>query len=476
MKNNNKYSFDKLYDNKVILRLIILVICVGMALISLYSCDDFVDVDLPNSQLTTQGVFEEKTTANAAMTAIYSKIRDEGLLTGGSTGLSHVLGNYTDELDFYGNGQNETTAFYNNALIASNSNVRQLWNSSYNQIYAANAVLEGVENSINLPIEDRNQLKGEALFVRALIHFYLANIFGAIPYITTTDYVQNKKVKRVPLNTIYENIKAELEDALLLLPEEDISYVRVRPNKYACHALLARMNLYAGYWEVAVNEATTVLNKTSMYVFEQDLNKVFLKESTATIWQLSPAFSNSNTLESETFNFTIGPPPLSALSTHFIDAFNIGDQRKMLWTKTVSDGTTNWVHPYKYKYSNTGSSVENSIIFRLGELYLIKAEALAHLGELSNAKDALNKIRNRAGLNNTTAQSQAEILAAVLQERRFELFTEFGHRFFDLKRFNMIQSVLSEVKPGWDENDILFPIPEVELNLNPNLNPQNPGY
>ncbi|UMB54202.1 RagB/SusD family nutrient uptake outer membrane protein [Lutibacter sp. A64] len=451
-------------------------ILIVIALISFYSCDDFVDVELPNSQLTAQGVYEEKTTANAAMTAIYSKIRDEGLLTGGSTGLSHLLGNYTDELDFYGSSQNETTAFYNNTLLVSNTDVRQLWNSSYNQIYAANAVFEGVENSIHLPVKDRNQLKGEALFVRALIHLYLANIFGDVPYITTTDYVKNKQAKRAPLNTIYERIKTDLADALLLLPEDDISYTRVRPNKYACYALLARVNLYAGYWEEAVNEASIVLNKTSTYVFEQDLDKVFLKESTATIWQLSPAFDSGNTLESETFNFTVGPPPLSALSTHFIDAFNAGDQRKTHWIKTVSDGTTNWMHPYKYKYSNTGSSVENSIVFRLGELYLIKAEVLAHLGELSSAKEALNQIRNRAGLNNTTAQTQDELLEAILQERRFELFTEFGHRFFDLKRFDKIQSVLSEVKPGWDANDILFPIPEIELNLNTNLTPQNPGY
>ena len=90
--------------------------------------------------------------------------------------------------------------------------------------------------------------------------------------------------------------------------------MRVRPNKYACYALLARVNLYAGYWEEAANEAAVVLNKTSLYVFEQDLDKVFLKESTATIWQLSPAFDSGNTLESETFNFSV--------SNRVINAFN----------------------------------------------------------------------------------------------------------------------------------------------------------
>ena len=120
--------------------------------------------------------------------------------------------------------------------------------------------------------------------------------------------------------------------------------------------------------------------------------------------------------------------------------------------------------------------MEYSIILRLGEMYLIRAEARAHTGDLIGAKEDLNTIRHTAGLEDTSAVTQDEILNAVLQERRLELFTEFGHRFFDLKRFNKIQPVLSAVKPGWDIHDDLFPIPEAELNLNPNLKPQNPGY
>ena len=92
------------------------------------------------------------------------------------------------------------------------------------------------------------------------------------------------------------------------------------------------------------------------------------------------------------------------------------------------------------------------------------------------SKEDLNKIRTRAGLANTSALTQVEILDAILQERRLELFTEFGHRFFDLKRYNKIQSVLSAAKTGWDTHDALFPIPQVELGLNPNLKPQNSGY
>ena len=85
-------------------------------------------------------------------------------------------------------------------------------------------------------------------------------------------------------------------------------------------------------------------------------------------------------------------------------------------------------------------------------------------------------MRLRAGLSETTANTAPEIIDAVLQERRFEFFTELGHRFFDLKRTNTIDQALAPVKPGWDTKDKLFPIPDSELLLNPNLKPQNYGY
>ena len=281
---------------------------------------------------------------------------------------------------------------------------------------------------------------------------------------------------RIPVATVYANTKADLEQAITLLPEEYVTSDRARPNKYAAHALLARVDLYAGLWNEASNEASAVLNNTGAYTYEQDLDKIFRKESTSTIWQLAPGFSNGNTLEAQTFNFNEGPPPISALTNDFMSAFTADDQRKSHWTQAITDGTSTWYHPFKYKFGDSGTSSEYSIILRLGEMYLIRAEARAHSGDLIGAKEDLNTIRHTAGLTNTSATTPDEILDAILQERRLELFTEFGHRFFDLKRFNKIQTILSAVKPGWDLHDDLFPIPEAELNLNPNLKPQNPGY
>lgn len=85
-------------------------------------------------------------------------------------------------------------------------------------------------------------------------------------------------------------------------------------------------------------------------------------------------------------------------------------------------------------------------------------------------------IRSRAGLAASWAVTQADLLDVILKERRVELFTELGHRFFDLKRFGAADGLLGAVKPNWEATDVLLPIPETEILRNPNLGSQNPGY
>ena len=144
---------------------------------------------------------------------------------------------------------------------------------------------------------------------------------------------------------------------------------------------------------------------------------------------------------------------------------------------SVNDGTDTYYFPFKYKLdTNSGTSQEYSIIFRLDEQYLIRAEARVHLGKLAEAKNDINKIRQRATLTNTSSSTPEELSQAVLQERRVELFTEFGHRWFDLKRTGKAGTVLSVIKPAWKDRDNLLPLPASELLANSHLLPQNQGY
>lgn len=458
------------------LELILIVITLIIVCFILFSCDGYVEIEKPNSQLTSNSVFESKATATAAMTDIYAQMRDSGILTGKVSGISNLLGNYTDELVAYDSGAYSSEPFYTNTVLASNPLVLSKWNAAYNQIYAANAVIKGLDNSTALSAADKNQLRGEALFVRALNHFYLVNLFGAIPYIASTDYKNNSVVARSAVNDVYDKATQDLLQSINLLSTAYVTTERVRPNKAAAQALLARLYLYTGQWAEASNMASAVLNNTSLYKWVTNLDNVFLKESTTTIWQFSPDFNGHNTEEGQIFIFPTVPPNIVALSNSFFESFSANDLRKNHWIKSVTDGKDIWYHPYKYKEdSETGSSVEYSIILRTAEQYLIRAEARAHQGDLIGAKEDLNKIRKNAGLPDTVAITAEEIINAVLEERKHELFTEHGQRFFDLKRTGKLDATLS-FKPGWNTTDSLWPLPQYELLTNPFLAPQNPGY
>lgn len=448
-----------------------------LVLFTLISCDSFVDVDLPKSQLTSEGVFKDFATADAALNDIYAKIRDKGILTGQNTGISCQMGNYTDELAAYGTQTSTTVSFYNNVVLPSNSDVADYWNASYNQIYAANAILEGIAENISFTVENKNKLQGESLFIRALIHFYLVNLFGDIPYIKNTDYTKNSLISRMPSATVYDNITNDLKNAIELLPTAYSTTERIRPNKYTAQALLARVFLYMGRYEDASNEASIIINQSTTFPLTKNINQVFLISSKETIWQLKAAAAGQNTQEADTFIFLSAPPAMTSLSDNLVNSFAPTDLRRLNWLKEVTDQNSVWYHPYKYKEQNfTASSVEYSIVFRTAEQYLIRAEARAYQGNLTGAKEDLNKIRQRAGLLDTQALTQTEILDAILLERKWEFFTELGHRFFDLKRLNKIDEALSGIKPGWESTDSLLPIPQSELSANPNLRPQNPGY
>ena len=326
-------------------------ILVLVVLLGLVGCDSFVDVDPPSSQLTGSLVFEDKTTANAAMVAVYTKLRDGGLLTGSSLGTGTSLGLYADELTYYGTNDQNLFFLFNNTLLPTTSLVNQSWNQSYHQIYCANAVIEGCQNATALLPVDKNQFMGEALFVRSLVHFYLANLYGDVPYITSTDYEVNRLAPRVPIASVYDKIVSDLNEAIALLPEAYISSERVRPNRSAAQALLARVYLYMGEWAEASNAASAVLNN-SIYVWENDIDKVFLKDCTATIWQFSPNLSGNNTYEANVYIFNSGPPPSVGLNASLYNSFDPIDLRKTNWIKSVTNGTDTWYHAFKYKERN----------------------------------------------------------------------------------------------------------------------------
>jgi len=454
----------------------IIKLIIGAAIpLLLFSCEEFTEVDLPQSQLAGEAVFQNAATANAALADLYARIRENGFVSGRSLSGTSLMANYADDMDFYGT-DTASEQFSKHTLSPTNILLYQLWNNGYSQIYAANALIEGVQNSTTITGEAHDRLIGEALFIRAYLHFYMSNLFGDIPYITTTDYNLNAAIGKTPQPQVYGLVLGDLTAAEAMLPLEYPTANRVRVTKGVVIAFQSRVNLYAGNWAEAEARATATINNPD-YSWEPNLESVFLKDSPATIWSLHPGVAGLNTNDARTFAISDGPPFKSTLSNNLYNAFEIGDLRKTLWIKTVTDGANNYYQAFKYKQESiTATSEEYTILFRLEEQYLIRAEARAHIGNISGAQDDLNKTRNRAGLADTTAANEQQLLTAILNERRFEFFTEQSHRWLDLKRTGNAAATLSAIKPGWKVTNTLLPIPANELILNSNLLPQNTGY
>ncbi|MCO6148960.1 RagB/SusD family nutrient uptake outer membrane protein [Flavobacterium sp. NRK1] len=462
---------------KQLLKKILFITRCTALLLVLAACDDFTEVERPSGQLTRDAVFEDAATAEAALLHIYVRMRDWGMLTGTSQSVTTKLGAYADEFAFYGPAVSSTANFYNNALLPADPVLASWWKEAYNQIYAANAILEGLSASGSIAKEAKDRIAGEALFIRGYLHFQLSLTFGNIPYVTTTDYQANSAIGRSDAAQVISRALEDLQAAVIRVPAEYTDPGRTRPNRFAIQAIMARMYLYQKDWAEASDMASQVINATALYTWVEAIDQVFKKDSPATIWQYYPPLPGRNTNEAASFILLTGPPADVALSASLLNAFEPGDLRKEYWVGSVSDGGQTWYYPYKYKErTSTSSSVEYSVQLRLAELYLIRAEARARQGELVGAKEDLDRIRNRAGLPPSDAVSKDALLEAIYRERRIELFAEAGHRFYDLKRSGRLDEVLGAAKPGWNPEDANLPLPETELLLNPNLAPQNPGY
>lgn len=441
------------------------------------SCKKFVEVDTPIDRLTSEDVFQDEETASAAVLGIYtSMMTTNPVLTSG--GVTLYAGLASDELYNSDITNTDLSEFSTNAISPDNASLStDFWLKGYNLIYHANSCIEGLKNNTNLDKEVCDQLLGEALFDRAFVYYYLVSLFGEVPLLLTTDYQQNAVESRTKTSIVHEQIITDLKEAKNLLNASYPTDGRVRPNKWTATALLARIYLELDDWELAAQESSLIIDSGD-YSLETDLNNVFLSSSHEAIWQIMPVEEGFNTTEGLIFipySWSSAPPDIP-LASHLLNAFETNDLRKINWTgSTVIDGNI-YYYPYKYKINEYGLQVtEYYMIFRLAEQYLIRAECYAHLNNIPEAKQDLNIIRERAGLSDIIDENAEELLTVIMHERRIELFSEWGHRWFDLKRTGKASEILAPLKPGWQATDTLFPIPLAQIRANSNLT-QNEGY
>ncbi len=445
---------------------------IGLFFVMMLSCNKYVQVTTPPNQLTNATVFSDDNSAKAALSGIYSHMLES---PGDFAGQLPILtGLYADELTNFSTDPRQIQ-FYLNSVNASNTLMGTVWANLYKYIYETNSGIEGLNASANISGTVKQLLLGEAKFVRAFCYFYLVNLFGDVPLVTSTDFAANAVLSRSNQSVVFNQIIKDLSDAedLMLADYSYSGEERLRPMKWAATALLARVYLFQKNWTLAEEKSTEVIDQTALYSLDI-LGNVFKKNSMEAIWQIEPVSPGYNTWDG--FNFILYTPPTNvALNNVYIEDFELNDNRRTIWIDSLLDQGVIYYFPNKYNIKTGDELSEYQVVLRLAEQYLIRAESRAQLDE-NTAIDDLNFIRQRAGLDSYAGPiDRASILESIYHERKTELFCEWGHRWLDLKRTQRANATLSLIKPGWKITDTLLPILQTDILNDPNL-AQNPGY
>jgi len=492
-----------------------LTILTGLMIIT-SACNKMTDAGLPKNQLTDEVTFAADATAIAAITSTYATISNMNIPPDPFKSIGLRAGLSADELTMFTgyppsrSGYDDLLKYYQNAVTPANATP---WQQTYSFIFNANVAINSLNMATRLTPRVKEQLLGEMKFTRAFMYFYLVNLYGDVPLTLTADYTANQQVGRTPKAQVYQQIIQDLLEAQAVLSDGYVDGTllattteRVRPNKWAATALLARAYLYTGDYINAETQASSVIANSTLYSLPA-LNNAFLKNSTETIWSVQPVgtLTLANTAEGRVFTLPAanGPNPDNPvyLSTQQMAAFKPGDLRGTVgsWVGSVTVAGTTFYYPTKYKIGSvSAATAEYSMMLRLAEQYLIRAEARIMNGKIAEGLADLNALRSRARAASTvdlpnplpalsTTLSSTEALTAVLEERQAELFTEWGHRWLDLKRTGTVDAVMTVVTPlkvissstpnNWNSSYALYPIPQAELDRSPLLNgQQNPGY
>jgi hypothetical protein len=469
-----------------------------------------------NSALSNAGDIETATIGT------YALFKNAGYVRSG-----HFLMEYpTDEIAQGQNSSDDLTRAYRYTHLTTSDHANLFWGQAYKAAEAANRIIGVIPDDAG---DELRQLKGENLFIRAMMHYNLVRIFGR-PYpqsngnnpgvpILKDDLSDSAKatLARSSVKEVYDFVIADLLKAAELMRGGSQGKANPFASKEVVYALLSRVYLYKEENAKAIEYADKVINSgrysllsgneyTNYFrgVPEGNKETIFCIRHTKTedrgfsaIGSMyfsgdasgvpqSQAFSGwAEIYASQKYMDTLGKNPTD-LRFGFISPLKVSG---VLQYNTKLTPNTPMYYINKYSLQEGIVNLSSPVYMRLAEMYLIKAEANAKLGNDQLAIDDVNKIRQRAGLTGTALHTLASIAIAgktaldvVLDERYLELAFE-GHRAYDLFRNNRAMmrnypgshvvsgNVNQTIQPG--DNRVIFFIPQNEINKNPNLT-QNP--
>ncbi|HET7614781.1 MAG TPA: RagB/SusD family nutrient uptake outer membrane protein [Gemmatimonadaceae bacterium] len=448
-----------------------------LAAIALSACTGVLDVP-PTSSISSGTAISDASGARAALAGAYAGLQQTGLYGHEIVDWTEVL---SDNLQHSGTFDDYADAD-NHLLRSDNIAVETVWDDTYDDINRVNEIIDKVPKVTDLESGEQDEILGEAYFLRALDYHNLVRLWGGgtmgVPLRLTpvASAAEANQVQRSTLAETYAQILSDLSQAEQLITADE-SQTR-QASLGAAYALESRVKLYMQDWAGAEAAAAQVesmdysLAPNFSDLFDatgnntpEDIFRVTFTptQSQAVGFYYLPKALGGRYEESPTTGASGIIAAFDPASGGNISAYNPTDERGK-WSISRSGTRT-----YAAKFRNP-SGDEDLHVIRLGEVILIRAEALAHLNRLPEAVDEYNRLRVRAGLapDPTVGLTQAGVLAAIARERRLELAFE-GDRWPDMVRTG------EAIALGVDPIQTLLPIPQSEIDVAPNMT-QNPGY
>lgn len=371
------------------------------------------------------------------------------------------------------------------------------WKLQYTGITQCNLVLDNI-GKIDMSESSRNNISGQALYLRAYYYFLLTQVFGDVPLFTKVTPPDQLKVPKTPKAEVYAQIVADCELAGTLLPSQQADAGRA--TKGAAYALAAKTYLYEKNWDKTL-EYVAKVKSLSVYALMPDYVDNFRKHTqnnAESVWEIQHAnleLGVGNFLNQWWASKKYEGYGFAEATEAFVLSFEADDPRRKFTVAMNNEDYFGVV--YKNSFSSTKYGVRkylqakdsvtqkadgdiNYTAIRFAEVLLWEAEALTELGRVAEAQAPLEQVRARARAQATnpatalppiTTTDQQAMREAVRHERRVELGFEM-HRFFDLVRWGIAAQTLPGFQEGKHE---VFPLPQTEIDLNTALI-QNAGY
>lgn len=472
----------------------ILYLFIGLGLFSCNSLDED-----PQALIVSDNFYKTDKDADAAIIAIYNSLNSSGQTLYNRL-IQIATEMATDDFEAGPRARNaHVRAISNLTHDSSNDRMIELWRQSYDGINRANIAIEKISANTSLNPSNAKNLVNEAKFLRALHYFNLVRWFGSVPLVlkeTTLLTPENLNVNNATEAQVYAQIEQDLKDAEAL-PAPTVTGRVGRATSGSAKSLLSKVYLTQKKWKEASEKSKEVIDSRWYDLFENfaDVYNVATKNGKEHIF--SAQFKGLSNWIGNSLGGTAAPATVPGIGGDYADAwckggnlfnlFSEDDKRKYITFgvqfTSPTDNKVYKVDPHYIKYldyttlSSPGQSSKNIPIIRYAEVLLIYAEALNELNgkPTTDAYDALDKVRKRAGIpllkDTSPALTQAEFRELVFEERRKELVFEY-QRWFDLSRRGAdyyVAKLKAAGKANAQAKHIRFPIPQRELDLNPNL-------